>query len=350
MKKVAINGFGRIGRLAFRRMLHRSDLTVVAINDLTDVGTLAHLLKFDSIHGRFDGTVEVDGGNLKVNGNVVHITAERNPADLPWGQHGIDIVVESTGVFASKDGAAKHIEAGAKKVVISAPAKGDLKTIVLGVNDDILTADDSIVSNASCTTNCLAPMAMAIGAKQFVVQDALDTMLSSAVRISSLTPNTMVFKSPLAGAEITTFLAPASMCFAAPSFDAKTPVDSTTISMPCCPHGRSAGFRSAVICTTFPFTFRFPPSTSTVPSKRPWMESNFRRCASVPTSVRSLMATTVKSERCNIRRKAKRPMRPKPLIATFFILIGSKSIFTILVRWTKSVRCEPRPQDSQFCF
>lgn len=159
MKKVAINGFGRIGRLAFRRMLHRSDLTVVAINDLTDVGTLAHLLKFDSIHGRFDGTVEVDGGNLKVNGNVVHISAERNPADLPWGQHGIDIVVESTGVFASKDGAAKHIEAGAKKVVISAPAKGDLKTIVLGVNDDILTADDSIVSNASCTTNCLAPMA-----------------------------------------------------------------------------------------------------------------------------------------------------------------------------------------------
>lgn len=159
MKKVAINGFGRIGRLAFRRMLHRSDLTVVAINDLTDVGTLAHLLKFDSIHGRFDGTVEVDGGNLKVNGNVLHITAERNPADLPWGQHGIDIVVESTGVFASKDGAAKHIEAGAKKVVISAPAKGDLKTIVLGVNDDILTADDSIVSNASCTTNCLAPMA-----------------------------------------------------------------------------------------------------------------------------------------------------------------------------------------------
>ncbi len=159
MKKVAINGFGRIGRLAFRQMLHRSDLTVVAINDLTDVGTLAHLLKFDSIHGRFDGTVEVDGGNLKINGNVVHISAERNPSDLPWGQHGIDIVVESTGVFASKDGAAKHIEAGAKKVVISAPAKGDLKTIVLGVNDGILTADDSIVSNASCTTNCLAPMA-----------------------------------------------------------------------------------------------------------------------------------------------------------------------------------------------
>lgn len=159
MKKVAINGFGRIGRLAFRRMLLRSDLNVVAINDLTSVETLAHLLKFDSIHGRFDGTVEVEGGDLKVNGEIVKISAERNPADLPWATHGIDVVVESTGVFASKDGAAKHLEAGAKKVVISAPAKGDLKTIVLGVNDSILTSDDHIVSNASCTTNCLAPMA-----------------------------------------------------------------------------------------------------------------------------------------------------------------------------------------------
>lgn len=159
MKKVAINGFGRIGRLAFRRMLLRSDLNVVAINDLTSVETLAHLLKFDSIHGRFDGTVEVEGGDLKVNGNIVKISAERNPSDLPWASHGIDVVVESTGVFASKDGAAKHLEAGAKKVVISAPAKGDLKTIVLGVNDSILTSEDHIVSNASCTTNCLAPMA-----------------------------------------------------------------------------------------------------------------------------------------------------------------------------------------------
>lgn len=159
MKKVAINGFGRIGRLAFRRMLLRSDLNVVAINDLTSVETLAHLLKFDSIHGRFDGTVEVEGGDLKVNGNIVKISAERNPSDLPWASHGIDVVVESTGVFASKDGAAKHLEAGAKKVVISAPAKGDLKTVVLGVNDSILTSEDHIVSNASCTTNCLAPMA-----------------------------------------------------------------------------------------------------------------------------------------------------------------------------------------------
>jgi glyceraldehyde 3-phosphate dehydrogenase len=139
--------------------LHHSDLSVVAINDLTNVETLAHLLKFDSIHGRFDGTVEVENGNLKINGNVFHISAERNPSDLPWASHNIDVVVESTGVFASKEGASKHIEAGAKKVVISAPAKGDLKTIVLGVNDDILTSDDHIVSNASCTTNCLAPMA-----------------------------------------------------------------------------------------------------------------------------------------------------------------------------------------------
>ena len=159
MQKVAINGFGRIGRLAFRQMLHRSDLSVVAINDLTNVETLAHLLKFDSIHGRFDGTVEVENGNLKINGSVVHISAERNPSDLPWASHNIDVVVESTGVFASKEGASKHIEAGAKKVVISAPAKGDLKTIVLGVNADILTSDDHIVSHASCTTNCLAPMA-----------------------------------------------------------------------------------------------------------------------------------------------------------------------------------------------
>jgi glyceraldehyde 3-phosphate dehydrogenase len=115
MKKVAINGFGRIGRLAFRNMLLRSDLNVVAINDLTSVETLAHLLKFDSIHGRFDGTVEVEGGNLKVNGNVVHISAERNPSDLPWASHGIDVVVESTGAFASKEGASKHLKRVQKK-------------------------------------------------------------------------------------------------------------------------------------------------------------------------------------------------------------------------------------------
>ena len=159
MKKVAINGFGRIGRLAFRQMLNRSDLSVQAINDLTDVDTLAHLLRYDSIHGKFDGSVQVEGGNLVVNGQTIHISAERNPADLPWGSLGIDIVVESTGVFTSEEKASLHLDAGAGKVVISAPAKGSMKTVVLGVNDEILTKDDRIVSNASCTTNCLAPMA-----------------------------------------------------------------------------------------------------------------------------------------------------------------------------------------------
>ena len=159
MKRIAINGFGRIGRLAFRQMTSRPGLQVVAINDLTDVETLAHLLKYDSIHGLFQGEVSVSNGNLVVNGNEIQISAERNPADLPWGSMNVDLVVESTGVFADSEKASAHLTAGAGKVIISAPAKGDLKTVVLGVNDDILTGDDRIVSNASCTTNCLAPMA-----------------------------------------------------------------------------------------------------------------------------------------------------------------------------------------------
>ena len=140
-------------------MANRPDLQVVAINDLTDVETLAHLLKYDSIHGLFQGEVSVSNGNLVVNGTEIQISAERNPADLPWGAMNVDLVVESTGVFADADKASAHLTAGAGKVIISAPAKGDLKTIVLGVNDEILTSDDRIVSNASCTTNCLAPMA-----------------------------------------------------------------------------------------------------------------------------------------------------------------------------------------------
>lgn len=159
MKRIAINGFGRIGRLAFRQLVSRPAFQVVAINDLTDVETLAHLLKYDSIHGLFPGDVAVSNGNLVVNGQEIQITAERNPADLPWGASQVDLVVESTGVFADAEKASAHLTAGAGKVIISAPAKGDLKTVVLGVNDDILTADDRIVSNASCTTNCLAPMA-----------------------------------------------------------------------------------------------------------------------------------------------------------------------------------------------
>ena len=159
MKRIAINGFGRIGRLAFRQLVARPTFEVVAINDLTDVNTLAHLLKYDSIHGLFQGEVSVSNGNLVVNGKEIQITAERNPADLPWAKNNVDLVVESTGVFADAEKAGAHLTAGAGKVIISAPAKGDLKTIVLGVNDNILTSDDRIVSNASCTTNCLAPMA-----------------------------------------------------------------------------------------------------------------------------------------------------------------------------------------------
>lgn len=162
MKRIAINGFGRIGRLAFRQLQGREGVQVVAINDLTDVETLAHLLKYDSIHGRFNGAVEVRDGNIVVDGNTIAISAERNPAELPWASQQIDVVIESTGVFADAEKAAAHLTAGAKKVVISAPAKGELKTVVLGVNDGILTDADTIISNASCTTNCLAPMAKVI--------------------------------------------------------------------------------------------------------------------------------------------------------------------------------------------
>jgi len=158
--KVAINGFGRIGRLTFRALQSKSNVEVVAINDLTDAKTLAHLLKYDTVHGRFPGTVTVSDEGLVVNGKVIKILAERDPANLPWAAHNIDVVLESTGRFVDRAGAGKHIEAGAKRVVISAPAKEkDIATVVLGVNEEILNSDITIVSNASCTTNCLAPMA-----------------------------------------------------------------------------------------------------------------------------------------------------------------------------------------------
>lgn len=156
--KVAINGFGRIGRLAFKVLLEKPGVEVVAINDLTDNGTLAHLLKYDSVHGKFNGTVEHDDNYITVNGNKIKAIAERDPSKLPWGELGVDVVLEATGRFTKKEDASMHITAGAKKVVISAPASGDLKTIVLGVNDDILDGSETVVSNASCTTNCLAPM------------------------------------------------------------------------------------------------------------------------------------------------------------------------------------------------
>ena len=158
-KKVAINGFGRIGRLSFRSLLQKKNVEVAAINDLTDTHTLAHLLKYDSNHGRFDGTVESDDEHIIVNGRAIRVYAEREPKNLPWGDLGIEIVLESTGFFVDEAGAGGHLTAGAKKVVISAPAKGNIPTVVLGVNEDIMAGEETILSNASCTTNCLAPMA-----------------------------------------------------------------------------------------------------------------------------------------------------------------------------------------------
>ncbi|MBD3728104.1 MAG: type I glyceraldehyde-3-phosphate dehydrogenase [Sphingomonadales bacterium] len=159
--KVAINGFGRIGRLVARAILERTDhdLELVTINDLSDTASNALLFAFDSTHGRFPGTVEVDGSDLVVNGKHIHVTAERDPGKLPHGEMGIDLVMECTGFFQSDEAARPHLAAGAKRVIISAPATGVSKTIVYGVNHDTLTADDDIISNASCTTNCLAPVA-----------------------------------------------------------------------------------------------------------------------------------------------------------------------------------------------
>ncbi|MEQ9426050.1 MAG: type I glyceraldehyde-3-phosphate dehydrogenase [Cyclobacteriaceae bacterium] len=159
MTKVAINGFGRIGRVTFRALLQKSNIEIVALNDLTDTKTLAHLLKYDSIHGPFPGVVESDDNNIIVDGKKYPVYAERDPNNLPWGKLGVEVVLESTGIFVDEKGASGHLNAGAGKVVISAPAKGNIPTVVLGVNDDTMTGDEKIISNASCTTNCLAPMA-----------------------------------------------------------------------------------------------------------------------------------------------------------------------------------------------
>jgi glyceraldehyde 3-phosphate dehydrogenase len=160
--KVGINGFGRIGRLTYRALLTKNDVEVVAINDLTDAKTLAHLFKYDSVHGKFNGEVSVDGDSIIINGHKMKVMAEKDPANLPWGAIGVDIVVECTGIFRTREKMSKHLTAGAKKVVLSVPSdnKEDVDaTIVLGVNDDTLTPDMKLVSNASCTTNCLAPIA-----------------------------------------------------------------------------------------------------------------------------------------------------------------------------------------------
>ena len=177
MVKVAINGFGRIGRLALRKLMEQTEeFEVVAINDLTDAKTLAHLFKYDSAQGRFNGEIVVEDGAFVVNGHRIKVTAERNPADLPWGELGVDVVLECTGFFTSQEKAGLHLEAGAKKVVISAPATGDIKTVVYNVNQDILDGTETVISGASCTTNCLAPMAKVLNDKYGVQKGFMTTI------------------------------------------------------------------------------------------------------------------------------------------------------------------------------
>ena len=174
--KIGINGFGRIGRLVFRAAAKRNDVEVVGINDLIDVDYMAYMLKYDSTHGRFDGTVEVKDGKLIVNGNAIRVTAERNPADLKWDEIGAEYVVESTGLFLTKEKAQGHIDAGAKKVVMSAPSKDDTPMFVMGVNHKKYTSDMTFVSNASCTTNCLAPVTKVLNDKFGVIEGLMTTV------------------------------------------------------------------------------------------------------------------------------------------------------------------------------
>lgn len=176
MTKIGINGFGRIGRLAFRAAVGRKDIEVVGINDLVDPEYMAYMLKYDSTHGRFDGTVEVKDGNLIVNGKKIRVTAEKDPANLKWNEVGADIVIESTGLFLTKTDGQKHITAGAKKVVFSAPAKDDTPTFVMGVNHKKLSKEHTIVSNASCTTNCLAPIAKVLNDKFGILEGLMSTV------------------------------------------------------------------------------------------------------------------------------------------------------------------------------
>lgn len=177
--KVAINGFGRIGRCFLRQALNAEGLQVVAINDLTSNQTLAHLLKYDSVHGRLNGNVELSDGGFLINGKEVKVYAEKDPASLPWSDLGIDVVIESTGIFTDKAGAGKHLQAGAKKVVVSAPSKDADLTVVMGVNHNDYNAESHhVISNASCTTNCLAPVAKVID-DQFGIESGLMTTIHS---------------------------------------------------------------------------------------------------------------------------------------------------------------------------
>lgn len=174
--KIGINGFGRIGRLACRIAALRSDIEIVAINDLLDVNYIAYLLKYDSTHGQFKGTVEVEDGCLIVNGSKIRVTSEKDPTNLKWNEVDVDIVLECTGLFLTKVDAKKHIEAGAKKVILSAPAKDDMPTFVMGVNHSSLKSDDLIISNASCTTNCLAPIAKVLNDNFGIIEGLMSTI------------------------------------------------------------------------------------------------------------------------------------------------------------------------------
>ena len=174
--KIGINGFGRIGRLAFRAAIEREGVEVVGINDLVEPDYMAYMLKYDSTHGPFKGTVEVKDGNLVVNGKTIRITAEKDPANLKWAEIGAEIIIECTGLFLTQADAQKHIQAGAKKVVMSAPAKDDTPTFVMGVNHKNLKADQNIVSNASCTTNCLAPIAKVLNDKFGITEGLMTTI------------------------------------------------------------------------------------------------------------------------------------------------------------------------------
>jgi glyceraldehyde 3-phosphate dehydrogenase len=177
--KVGINGFGRIGRLVFRRGLELGNMEFVGINDLTDAKTLAHLVKYDSVHGKFKGEVYAEGDSIVVNGKKIKITAEKDPANLKWGELGAEIVVESTGVFRTQEACEKHITGGAKKVVLTVPPKGDVDAmVVLGVNDEILTGNEKVISNASCTTNCLAPMVKVLNDKFGIEKGYMTTVHS----------------------------------------------------------------------------------------------------------------------------------------------------------------------------
>ena len=193
--KVGINGFGRIGRLAFRRIQNVEGVEVTRINDLTDPVMLAHLLKYDTTQGRFDGTVEVKEGGFEVNGKFVKVSAERDPEQIDWATDGVEIVLEATGFFAKKDAAEKHLKGGAKKVVITAPGGNDVKTIVFNTNHDVLDGTETVISGASCTTNCLAPMAKALQDNFGVVEGLMTT-------IHAYTGDQMILDGPHRGGDL----------------------------------------------------------------------------------------------------------------------------------------------------